>query len=163
VTIEFQLARAFTAQSKWADPKIIKGGKATLTADDVRAAVSMALSDHPFAYYALMWKWCDDENCKRILQTELNDYALVAFHELQPNDTIRGGTHWELVKFAAEYFCQPEIGERLGEKAIAEHMGVHMETFRNRYRAHFKRVTGYLFDLELTALQDYKQIMRRDD
>jgi len=163
MTIEFELARALTPQSKWYDPRVIKGGKTELTADDVRMALDLALTDHPFAYYALMWKWCQDESCKWILQEKLNEEALLSFHKLQPNDSITGANHWELIKYAVQYFSLPAVGQRMGDQGVADHMKVHSDTFRTRYKAHFNRVAGHLFDLELVALQNFKRVMRRDD
>ena len=57
MTIEFQLAR-ITAQSKNADPKIIKGGLTELTPEDIRLAVSYIRE--PLAFHALMAKYCGD-------------------------------------------------------------------------------------------------------
>ena len=162
MTIEFELARALTPQSKWFDPSIIKGGKVGLTADDVRMALNMGLVEHPFAYYALMWKWCQDESCKWILQENLNDYALLEFHRIQHNDNISGEKHWALVKYAVEYFAMPEVGQRMGDKGVAIHMGVSRGTYAAKYRMHFKRVTDALFDMESIALQNFKRMMRHD-
>lgn len=160
--MDFELSRAFTAQSKWADPKNIRGGKAELTADDVRAAVSIGLADHPFAFHALMWKWCEDPISFETLIFNLNDVAVLNWHERHPTRTIRGRDHRRLVEYAIEYWCNPETGQKLGDKGAAEHIGVHRDTFSSKYRDHFNRVTADLMELELVAIRDYRTVMRRE-
>ncbi|MDB4312034.1 hypothetical protein N9937_01260 [bacterium] len=161
MTIEFQLARAFTAQSKNADPKQIRGGKVELTAEDVKCAVCTSLVEHPFAFHALMWKWCEDEVSRGILLFNLNDVALLNWHERYPSQSIRSDEHIKLIEWAIEYWCKPEMGKRMGDQGIANHMQIHRDTYQNKYRQHFNRVTSDLLEMEYIAMQDYKRVMKR--
>jgi len=163
MTIEFQLARAFTAQAKWNDPKHIRGGKPELTADDIRAAVCMTLTDHPFAFHALMAKYCDDSISAVCLHDGLHEHGLLLFHEAYPERVIAGDKHSKLVTCAIDVFYEPAIFANMTraeyDSSIANGMGVHPGTYQTKYREHFQKLSGLLLEMELVARDDYRRIM----
>jgi hypothetical protein len=163
MTIEFDLARAMTAQTKWSDPKQIKGGVAELTADDIRTAVSLSLVDHPFAFHALMGKYCQDDYSHKVLTANLDEFGLLVFHETYPNESIKATKHSPLVEFAIKVFYEPGVYVALAEREIdemgARQIGVHGDTWCKKYKPHFRRLAASLYELEATARTDYAKMM----
>ena len=107
MTIEYQLAR-ITVQSKNADPKQIKGGVSNLTADDIRAAVSMV--NQPVTYHALMAKYCGSEVSESVLMDIMEDASMRVFMREHPGVRINGDIHKRLVECAMVWFMAPEQG-----------------------------------------------------
>jgi hypothetical protein len=165
--IELDLARAMTAGSQWSDPNAIKGGKPILTPEDIRIAVSIALVDHPFAFHALMAKYCDNLNSELTLHKKMDEYGALLFLRTYPNFGLKGRIHNKIIEFSIKVFYTPlvyaRLNESIGSKGVnlkaAQYIGVHKDTWRIRYLQHFNLMTNLLFELELTALENYKRIM----
>jgi hypothetical protein len=160
MTIEFELARAFTAQSKWADPKIIRGGRVELTADDIRAAVSMATN--PVTFHAMMAKHCQDQYSERVLMEMIELKSWLVFGSNHPNQAISRSDNEKITESALIYFLKPSQGQRRGDAGNAAHMGCHRNTWASKYKMHFSLLTRFLFDCELRALYAIRGKLRND-
>ena len=156
MTIEYQLAR-ITAQSKNADPKQIRGGLATLTADDVRAAVSMV--NRPVAYHALMAKYCGSEMSENALMDIMEDASMRSFMREHPGIRINGDIHRRLVECAMIWFMSPEQGRARKDAGNAKHCKVDRKTWVSNYKPHFHTITAFLLLAESTGLADVKRVM----
>lgn len=170
MAIEFDLARAMTAGSLWSDPKHVKGGKPALTPDDIRAAVSMSLAGHPFAFHALMAKYCHDEISMSELQSKMDEFGSLVYLQAYPNQGLKGQTHRKLTEFAIKVYFSPavylnllrQVGAAGVDAKAADYVGVSKDTWRARYQKHFTRITAQLFELEAAAVADYHKIMARE-
>ena len=166
--IEFDLARAMTSGQTWPDPDTIKGGKPGLTPADIRAAVSMSLVDHPFAFHALMAKYCDDRVSKQVLQASMDEYGSLVYLEMNPNYGLKGKIHNKLIEFSIKVYFTPTVYARLTDtigthglnQKAADYVGVHRDTWVKRYKSHFDLITSQLFELEVVAKADYRRIMK---
>ena len=159
-SLEFQLARAFTAQSKWADPKIIRGGKVELTADDIRAAVSMATGRYTF--HAMVAKYCNDPHSEAVLLDWVEIQSWLRLGERYPKTDFKREVNVKLAELAVLFFLNPTQGLARGDAGNASYIGCHRNTWITKYRNHFKELTAMLLDLERRARHDVRKILRRD-
>jgi len=159
VSIEYQLAR-ITAQSKWADPKVIKGGVPQLTPEDVRAAVSMATS--PYTYCALMSKYCQQENSEADLYQMLEVQSWLHYGERYPDRQISRAENRRLAELAVLYFLAPEVRSKGGDQSLAAYMNCHRNTWGQKFKTHFHDLTKFLFELEQQGLAEVRRTMRRN-
>jgi len=159
-SIEFQLAR-LTAQSKNADPKIIRGGLPELTPDDIRAAVSLATQ--PLTFHAMMAKYCGSELSEALLLEIMELQSWLAYGNNNPNISISRSDNRRIAEAALIYFLKPSQGQRRGDKGNAAHLGIHRNTWAAKYKRHFTLLTGFLFDCEAHALYAIRRMLRRDD
>ena len=158
VSIEYQLAR-ITAQSKWSDPKVIKGGLPQLTPDDIRAAVSMATS--PYTYCALMAKYCQQQNAERDLYQMLEVQSWLHYGERYPQRQISRDENRKVAELAVLHYLCPEQGLKRGDQGNAAYLGIHRNTWSQKFRAHFLDLTKFLFELEQQGVRELNRSLRR--
>ena len=158
VSIEYQLAR-ITAQSKWSDPKVIKGGLPVLTPDDIRAAVSMATS--PYTYFALMAKHCQQQSSERALYQMLEVQSWLHYGEKYPQRQISRDENRKVAELSVLYFLCPEQGIKRGDQGHALYLGVHRNTWSQKFKAHFQDLTKFLFELEQQGVAEVVRVLRR--
>jgi hypothetical protein len=148
-SIEFYLAR-ITARSLGADPKQPPGGRPSITADDIRAAISLATK--PREFHAMMAKYCGDDLSEAALLDWLVRYSGARYLVDYPTGLISGERNQAIAESAMIWFLNPTQGAARGLAGNARHAGVDPKTWRKYYDQHWRRMTAELFDLEANGV-----------
>ena len=155
--IENQLAR-LTAQGNGCEPRMPPGGIPELTAEDV--AMCAAQIKNPNAYNAIMAKYCDCKISMDKIKRHCLDYSWILWLQQGNKSPTSTDTHKHIARVSVEDFIKPEQANRRGDAGRAKLCDMSRSTWINKYSAHYKAVTAYLYNLESEGVAEIKRAMR---